>query len=451
MALDLKKKLKELPHDAMEPLVSSFFVEPIIKEVFNFSDNEKLPEFNTDPSKPRINVDFALRKNTGTDIFIVDKKNPTVLIEVKGRAIKGNPLIFTKVSTAYLDVKKQLRDYMLGENCQTVKWGIFTNGSVIQLFRRHGTVVIPATDLIELNEKNIIATFNFIKSKIFDLSNEALVISVYNDKGGVGKTTTVSNLGTVLAMKNKKVLLIDFDLQQKDLTRVMGAIERKVKIPLSTCLKNSKYLIGESIKVLKYGNAKKVSTEVSLVPGDDGFDSNDTKAIEKSSARLKDLLDPQRKNFDYIIIDCPTNWNFFSQSSVYASDIVLIPAKHNSIASLHNSSKVVLKYLPEVRADRKDGCPYELPIFFNGEDYTDAQNKITQEEIKKIINSQSSDEQKTLSYFFSPKSVKDEIYRIKFLAKIPESDFKNQPAVLNQKIVREIYLDFAKEYLDGKL
>lgn len=104
---------------------------------------------------------------------------------------------------------------MLGENCQTVKWGIFTNGSVIQLFRRHGTVVIPATDLIELNEKNIIATFNFIKSKIFDLSNEALVISVYNDKGGVGKTTTVSNLGTVLAMKNKKVLLIDFDLQQK--------------------------------------------------------------------------------------------------------------------------------------------------------------------------------------------------------------------------------------------
>ena len=110
-----------------------------------------------------------------------------------------------------------------------------------------------------------------------------------------------------------------------------------------------------------------------------------------------------------------------------------------------------MKYLPEVRADRKDGCPYELPIFFNGEDYTDAQNKITQEEIKKIINSQSSDEQKTLSYFFSPKSLKDEIYRIKFLAKIPESDFKNQPAVLNQKIVREIYLDFAKEYLDGKL
>ncbi len=144
MALDLKKKLKELPYDAMEPLVSSFFVEPIIKEVFNFSDNEKLPEFNTDPSKPRINVDFALRKNTGTDIFIVDKKNPTVLIEVKGRAIKGNPLIFTKVSTAYLDVKKQLRDYMLGKNCKTVKWGIFTNVSVIQLFNRHGTVVIPA-------------------------------------------------------------------------------------------------------------------------------------------------------------------------------------------------------------------------------------------------------------------------------------------------------------------
>ena len=452
MALDLKKLLKDLPHDAMEPSVSMNFVQPIMKNLFNFSDKERFPQLITGKGNK---VDFALRKNTETDIFLNVPKNPTVLIEVKGRYQSGQPLIFTKENQNYLDVKKQLKNYILGENCQTVKWGIFTNGTVIQLFRRHETVVIPATELIELNSKNIIASMNLIKNKIQDVAKEALVVSVYNDKGGVGKTTTVSNLGTQLAMVGKNVLLIDFDLQQKDLTRTMGAIERKVKIPLSTCLKDSKQQIRDCITVLKYKHAKaeKILAEVSFVPGDDGLDSDSTEGIEKRSARLKDLLDVERKNFDYIIIDCPTNWNFFSQSSVYASDIVLIPAKHNSIASLHNSSKVVLKYLPEVRAERKDGCPYELPIFFNGEDDTDAQNKITQKELIKIRDAykKGSEEYNALNNFFFPKSENDEVYRMKYVAKIPESDFKNMPAVLSKKTVTDMYLGFAKEYLDGKL
>jgi Mrp family chromosome partitioning ATPase len=106
---------------------------------------------------------------------------------------------------------------LLGTNCKATQWGIITNGSHIQLFRKHGKTIFPATTCIELTPDNIDETIALIKTKI-DNTPKALTVTIYNNKGGIGKTTTTVNTCTFLAFFGKKVLVLDFDFNQGDLT-----------------------------------------------------------------------------------------------------------------------------------------------------------------------------------------------------------------------------------------
>lgn len=68
---------------------------------------------------------------------------------------------------------------------------------------------------------------------------------------------------------------------------------------------------------------------------------------------LRQYLLPLTKDYDYIIIDSPPNWNSFSQRVIYATDLVLIPTKHNNIYSLKNAIDVVKTFIPEVQSYRR--------------------------------------------------------------------------------------------------
>ncbi len=168
------------------------------------------------------------------------------------------------------------------------------------------------------------------------------IISVANQKGGVGKTTTTVNLSTILAKKGKKVLLIDAD-PQGNATSGLG-IEKEVEFSTYDLLINdvdiTNAMVDTSIKNLKVcpSNMNLAGAEVELV------------SMMSREQRMKEKLDKIKNQFDYIFIDCPPSLGLITLNSFTASDSVLIPVQCEYFAleglgQLINTINLVKKHL----------------------------------------------------------------------------------------------------------
>ena len=168
------------------------------------------------------------------------------------------------------------------------------------------------------------------------------VISVANQKGGVGKTTTTVNLGTILARKGKKVLLIDAD-PQGNATSGLG-VEKEVEFSTYDLLVNDTQVqdviqdtIIKNLKVCP-SNINLAGAEVELV------------SMMSREQRLKEKLEEVKEIFDYILIDCPPSLGLITLNSFTASDSVLIPVQCEYFAleglgQLINTINLVKKHL----------------------------------------------------------------------------------------------------------
>ncbi len=152
------------------------------------------------------------------------------------------------------------------------------------------------------------------------------VISLVNQKGGVGKTTTSINLSASLALLGKKVLLIDLDPQGNTTTGVginKGDIDKSIYDVLI-----SKCSINESIIKTKYKNLFVIPATINLA-------GLDLELIEKSRTskdfskgnQLKKHLDTIRESFDFIILDCPPSLGLITTNALSASNSVIIPVQ----------------------------------------------------------------------------------------------------------------------------
>ena len=168
------------------------------------------------------------------------------------------------------------------------------------------------------------------------------VISVANQKGGVGKTTTTVNLGTILAKKGKKVLLIDAD-PQGNATSGLG-VEKDVEMSTYDILVNETnmedVLQDTIIKNLKLcpSNINLAGAEVELV------------SMMSREQRLKEKLEEVKEDYDYILIDCPPSLGLITLNAFTASDSVLIPVQCEYFAleglgQLLNTINLVKKHL----------------------------------------------------------------------------------------------------------
>ena len=141
------------------------------------------------------------------------------------------------------------------------------------------------------------------------------IISIFNQKGGVGKTTTVVNLAAALGRKNKKVLVVDLDPQGNSSSGL--GVDK-------TAIKKSVYnlLLDEDTVEAIDTSAKNVK----IIPSNTDLSGFEIEAVSVSNRekRLIKALE-EYSNFDFILIDCPPSLGLLSLNALIASHSVLIP------------------------------------------------------------------------------------------------------------------------------
>ena len=168
------------------------------------------------------------------------------------------------------------------------------------------------------------------------------IVSIANQIGGVGKTTTAITLSAMLAKKNKKILLIDAD-PQGNATSGLG-VEKDVEKSVYEVLVediNAKEAIYES----KFKNLKVCPSNINLAGAEVELVS-----MMSREQRLKEKLEKIKELFDYIIIDCPPSLGLITLNAFTASDTVLIPIQCEyyaleGLGQLINTINLVKKHL----------------------------------------------------------------------------------------------------------
>ena len=146
------------------------------------------------------------------------------------------------------------------------------------------------------------------------------IISVANQKGGVGKTTTSVNLSTLLAKRGKKVLLIDADPQ--------GNATSGVGMDKNTELSVYDLIISDEVE--SKDNIQKTEIKnLYICPSNINLAGAEVELVSMMSReyRMKEKLESIKDKFDYIIIDCPPSLGLITLNSFTASDSVLIPVQ----------------------------------------------------------------------------------------------------------------------------
>lgn len=144
------------------------------------------------------------------------------------------------------------------------------------------------------------------------------IIAIANQKGGVGKTTTTVNLAAALGVLEKKVLLIDAD-PQANATSGLGIDVESVE--------NGTYQILEHIIAAKEAIIKTGSPNLDIIPAHIDMVAIEIELVDKPNREymLKQILQPIKEDYDYILIDCAPSLGLLTLNALVAADSVLVP------------------------------------------------------------------------------------------------------------------------------
>ena len=149
------------------------------------------------------------------------------------------------------------------------------------------------------------------------------IISVINQKGGVGKTTTVINLAAGLTMKGKKILVIDLD-PQGNATTGLGLSNATSSDQTIYNVLNGNKKISDVIQSTSFENLNLISSNVDL-SGLEVETAGDTRRAFKLKDELMLILNNSEAFYDYIIIDCPPSLSLLTIMALVASDALVVP------------------------------------------------------------------------------------------------------------------------------
>ena len=148
------------------------------------------------------------------------------------------------------------------------------------------------------------------------------IISVINQKGGVGKTTTVINLATALAFQNKKILVIDFD-PQGNATTGLGLSNHGQDKTIYDVL-NGNCTFEDSIKNTKINNLSIVSSNVDL-SGLEVETASENRRAFLLKDKMNDFLATNKNDFSYIFIDCPPSLSLLTVMALVVAKSLIVP------------------------------------------------------------------------------------------------------------------------------
>lgn len=149
------------------------------------------------------------------------------------------------------------------------------------------------------------------------------IISVINQKGGVGKTTTVINLAAGLSIRGKKILVIDLDPQGNATTGLGLSNSEKSDQTIYGVLNGFKK-INEVIKSTNFNNLNLITSNVDL-SGLEVETAGDSRRAFKLKDELSLILNDSRRLYDYILIDCPPSLSLLTIMALVASDELVVP------------------------------------------------------------------------------------------------------------------------------
>jgi chromosome partitioning protein len=152
-----------------------------------------------------------------------------------------------------------------------------------------------------------------------------MIVSIANQKGGVGKTTTAINLAAALAMRGRRTLLIDMDPQSNSSMSYLDI--RTVERSLYDVLSDAQCALADVIVESNVKNLLVAPARIALA-------KLEAKLVGEMDAhfRLKDRLDPVRDDYEFVVIDCPPTLGLLTANALVASSHLLVPIQSSYFA-----------------------------------------------------------------------------------------------------------------------
>jgi chromosome partitioning protein len=364
-------------------------------------------------------------------------------------------------------IKQYLNVESVNPDCLAT-YGLVFNGIFFQLWRRVDGLVLPLTLIQKVTPTSLPKLLDQLQY-CFDFPKRALVTAIWNQKGGVAKTTNTINVGATLALESKRVLLIDLDPQaditngliengknSKSLLTHQKFLKKSLTYFLTEDWPNFGLTISKNIKKCCYPTNTGKTYEIFVLTSEreelKGFnrsqastnqlgkeDENDFSGFTQSQKLkfFRKLIDLVAQSYDYIFIDTGPSPDTLSLCMLNACDTVLIPVDYGRKSLQH--SILASEYIPAWRDRREEQNmlplgPWNLGVVFSN--CPSPKGKILNSYIEKELNNN-----KYIKKVYSTE--------IKIYAKTKEAEYKRAPVIcwqgekitkMYQELVNEIFL-----------